>query len=395
MEYTICEYLGEKFNTFTFEDLVNHFLTEFGVRVKKYENKYLFKYDQILADFSKEITHQCRGVILYYIDGKWSYHSKPFTKFFNLSQGMHPWFDETILKRDLPNIRLYEKKDGSCIQVASDLEHGNVARASTLGSIQTESVFDDPLTFSDLFWKLAPKNIKFIKGETYLFEMCAQSNQVVTVYDTEHVSLLAIRRANDEFYTKEECDKFAEENGISRPAYIDRIFTSKEEIETFVEDESKNEDKYGKIPEGFVAYMGRPIFKCKNEKYHQYHLINTGDRRYVRKNLVEAFFAGNIDDIYGNLTQDNKDFVDRLRSEVLRLEEFFKVIFFALEGINDRKAYALKVMGMSKINKDVAMFRGILFEYLGKIMAGEYVSFVEAVSNKKSNYTTIDHFRFL
>lgn len=394
MEYSIADYLEQNFKSFSFENLVEHFLTEFGVRVKKYENKYLFKYDQILADFSKDITHQCRGVILYYLNGEWTYHSKPFIKFFNLSQGMHPWFDEEVLKRDLPNIRLFEKKDGSCIQVAYDLEHSEF-RASTLGSIQTENVFDDPYTFSDLFWKLAPKDIKFVKGETYMFEMCAQANQVVTVYEKEHVALLAIRNVDGYFYSREKVDLFAKDNGISRPVFIDRVFTSKEDIETFVEEESKNEDKYGKIPEGFVAYLEQPIFKCKNEKYHQYHLINTGNRRYVRKNLVEAFFAGNIDDIYGNLTSDNMEFVDRLRNEVLRLEEFFKVIFFALEGIHDRKTYALKVMGFSKISEDVALFRGILFEYLSDIMEGKPISFVDAISNKKSNYTSIDHWRFL
>ena len=396
MIFTIHEYLTEKFSgEFVFEDLVQHFLTEFGVRVKKFENKYLFKYDTILADFSKDITHQCRGVILYYMNGVWSYHSKPFIKFFNLSEGKHKWFDEKVLESDLKYIRLLEKKDGSCIQVAFDRELGDF-RASTLGSIQTESCFDEPYTFSDLFWKLIDPKFKFIVGNTYIFELCAQANQVVTTYSTEHVTLLAIRLPDEFFMSRGDLIRYVETTNVQLPIQIEKIFTSKKEIEEFVEAESKNEDVYGKIPEGFVAYHlsnYSPIFKCKNEKYHQYHLINTGDRRFVRKNLVKAFFSGNIDDIYGELNNDNKDFVDRLRNEVLRLEESFKAIFFMFSGITDRKTYALKVQGLAKINKDVAMVQGIFFENYSAISSGTPISFLDAITGKKSNYTENDHWR--
>ena len=136
--------------------LDEYFLDKFGVRVKKFQNKYVFKYDMIFAKCTEERTSECRGTILYFRDGIWSVHSRPFNKFFNLSEGHCKYFDNDFCNKNIEHVRLVEKKDGTCIQVAYDYECG-MFRASTLGSIETTNFSDDPKTFSELFWETIQK----------------------------------------------------------------------------------------------------------------------------------------------------------------------------------------------------------------------------------------------
>lgn len=329
----LLAYLVEKFPKFDYQEVKDHFLTEFGVDVKKYENKYMFKYDTILADYSKDITHECRGSIIYYDKGNYRVYSRPFDKFFNREEGKHEWCKDSYIEENLHKIRLMEKKDGSCIQVYYDFEN-EMFRASTLGSIQTESVFDEPYTFSDLFWRLFNNAFQLNPAVTFLFEMWSKSNQVVTNYDSEHLTLLAVRHMDGRYVPKKDIDLLVKDTHIRLPVFVDRVFKNAEEIKNFVESESTNEDVYGSVPEGFVAYdieLNKPVFKEKNLKYCQYHRINLGDRRFVTKNMAAALFEGNIDDMYGDLTDVNKEFIDRLRLEIIKeqsiINEFSKTLF--------------------------------------------------------------------
>lgn len=363
--FTIREYLNKNFLC---EDGVeNHFYEKFGVNVSKFENFYLFKYDQILANWNEKIVSECRGIILQKTD-VWNYVSIPFQKFFNLQEGRCEFFDDKKFETNVKNIKLFEKLDGSCIQLWFD---GNDWRASTLGSIQTASVGDFDFSFSDLFWKIFnnsgfdKKNL--VVGYTYIFELWSKYNQVVTQYEEEMIVLLGVR--NLETFEinglKEEQIKEMFPN-IRRPICLDISFRTKEELYQIVEKLSEDEERFGKIPEGFVGYFSeRPAFKVKNQRYCQAHKILTGDRQYVLKNIVASVFCGNVDDIYGDLTDELKQFVDRLKVDILRRIEKVQNVseqLYSFEGKNDAKEYALKLNSFVDNDSELLMFRAFMFE---------------------------------
>lgn len=381
----LLQLLNKDFRNSSFDELKESFIKTYGVAVKQFENKYIFKYDTILANYNRSITHECRGVILYFIDGEWSYHSRVFDKFFNLDEGKHQWSSESYLEKHLPHIRLMEKKDGSCIQVSYDREHDNFL-ASTLGSIQTESVFDEPYTFSDLFWKLFNNAFNFKKDRTYIFEMWSRANQVVTDYGIEHLTLTAIRMLDGSYVPMKDLENIIKDTNIRRPFFIDKVFSSRDELISFVESESKNEEKYGKNPEGFVGYdilSMTPVFKLKNEKYCQYHRINSGDKRYITKNLAIALFEGNIDDIFPDLTDTNKEYVERVKEYLINLQETIDKIVPVLSNLHDKKAYALEVN--AQITKyGIVKYSAFFFDMFGHItVMKEKPSILNWFKNKK------------
>lgn len=377
LEFTIREYLQDNFSSFTLEELKEHFLTKFGVRVNKFQNKYIFKYDTILANYQEPITFECRGVILYFIEGIWSYHSVPFRKFFNIQEGKCELFNKDYFDKVKKNIRLVEKKDGSCIQLAFDIET-NEWRASTLGSIETlgfNSDFD--YTFSQLFWELYDNKIPLVNGNTYIFELCSKMNQIVTGYEKDHLTLLAVRKPDFSMYSRSELEEIIKDSSVSLPKFIDKIFDSLDEIVSFTEEESKKEG-YGEIPEGFVLYdlsIGHPVGKSKNEKYIQWHSCNTGDVRFVKKVLIQAYFQGNIDDIYDKLTDYNKAYIDRLRGHMINLEKESRDVLSNVSISLDRKAFAIE---LKKRNEQVVKdYFGFFFEFYKKSLEGTTINLID------------------
>lgn len=391
----LLSYLCEHFPVFDFETIKKHFLSEFGVDVKKYENKYLFKYDTILADFSKEVTHECRGTIIYYDKGNYRYYSRPFDKFFNLHEGKHSWNNDKYLESNAHNIRLVEKKDGSCIQVYYDYENEQY-RASTLGSIQTESVFDEPYTFSDLFWKIFDGAFELHRPCTYLFELWTKSNQVVTNYDEDHLTLLSVRNVDGRYSNRDLLEKTVHGTKIRLPIFIDRVFKNISEINEFVENQSNLEHIYGEVPEGFVAYdiqSHKPAFKVKNLRYVQYHRINTGDCRYVTKNMASALFEGNIDDMYSQLSDSNKEYVDRLRKVILEEQVIINEYSEKLSKCTSKKEMAL--MMRDSIPKTIENYSGMFFMNYDNIVLGENPSLVEWMRQDKRYNKYMDKWKIV
>jgi len=354
--FTLREYLNQ--NYLNDDSVVADFHSKFGVNVSKFENYFLFKYDQILANWNDPIVKECRGTILQKNE-TWEYVSIPFSKFFNLQEGRCEIFSFVELK-------LVEKIDGSCIQVWFD---GNNWRASTLGSIQTANVFDWQFTFSELFWKIfnnsGLKKEMLIPGYTYIFELWSKYNQVVTRYSEEKIVLLAIRN-NKTFsltdFSNEQIQKMF--GFVHRPIFLENKVGSKEELISLVEELAKDEVRFGKIPEGFVGYVsGRPVCKIKNEKYCQTHRILTGDKAFVLKNVVASVFCGNVDDIYGDLTDELKEFVDRLKEKIRQIIDQLNGVsyqLFLMDNKFNAKEYALKVQELT--NNELLMFRGFLFD---------------------------------
>lgn len=383
--FKIREYLDANFSRFSKEDLVSHFMLKFGVNVSNEEDLYLFKYNQISANWNEEITYECRGLILRHTDAGWKYVSIPFYKFFNLSEGKCPWFNIEKFAIIKDKLVFAEKIDGSCIQVWYD-DVKNIWRASTLGSISTANVFDHPFTFSELFWKLYNKKgndlSTFKVGYTYIFELWTMYNQVVSQYSEDSLVLLGVRNIEtfslDDFTVENAAREFS---NIKAPQmYVVEHIKTQLDVENWVEEMSLREDLFGRIPEGFVGWIGGvPCFKQKNKKYNQYHRIITGDKIYVLKNIISAVFCGNVDDIYGDLNKELQEFVDRLKLEISRVQNEVLVNLSAFKGLDleDKKGFALKVQELTKSNKDLADVTPFFFQNRDKILKNEVVDISE------------------
>lgn len=175
------------------DELVSHFATEFGVKVKIENDLFLFKYDQLGAKWDKPLVRECRGVILRKMtDGSFKVVSRPFDKFFNLHEGHCSVNDET----DLTGYSLVQKADGTNIRWFWD-EVRNEWRCSTLGTISAQACGDSSWTFEELFKRTITDFDLFVselnKEYTHLFELCTVENRIVTKYPEDTIFYLISR----------------------------------------------------------------------------------------------------------------------------------------------------------------------------------------------------------
>lgn len=378
--FTIREYLNAHCNVMSVDDIVLHFIEKFGVHVSNENDLFLFKYNQISANWNEAITYECRGVILRRIIDKWEYVSIPFKKFFNIGEGKCAFSNEDYFKAHVNELSYVEKVDGSCIQVWYDDVSGNW-RASTLGSISTASVFDHPFTFSDLFWKVfGADRSRLIKGNTYIFELWTKYNQVVTEYNADMVVLLGIRNNTNFSLNDIDINVESEKLSVKTPYRFSQVINTHAELQEWIEEISLREDLFGRTPEGVVGIFNNiPVFKGKNIKYCQYHKLITGDKTYVLKNIIATVFHGNIDDIYPDINEELKSFVDRLVVEInrIRADVLKSIKEFSDIGIHDRKAFALRLKNLASLYESCGTYSAFYFDKRELILRGEYVDIVE------------------
>lgn len=356
------EYLNETFPGPFSDEFLKTYFKNLGVDVSISGDKFLFKYDQIAADWYNPLTKYCRGSIFRYTYGiGWEYLSRPWQKFFNRHEGFSGYSKDSDFSKVPEGSYLLEKLDGSCCQIYFV---DGFWKCSTLGSIDTAQVGDFSFTFSELFWRLFGTDTSMlVPGNTYLFELCSVYNQIVTAYEKDHVVFLGAFSNDSGKALKEHSEEISKE--WIKPKKIPFNFNSWKDLEEFVEAESKNQI-YGKNPEGFVAYIdGYPAFKLKNSKYLELHGVFTGDRMFVRKNLVNLFFKGNLDDVENDLPDVSKKFVEHLKE---KYRDVWKEVCSAKEFLepfkSDRKEYALKLREVTKSSKVLPMFQGYFFECL-------------------------------
>lgn len=364
-------------------DIVTHFREKFGVTVKRENNLFLFKYDQLEAKFSYPLVQECRGHILAY-DGDWKFISRPQNKFFNQHEGYCPIFYEATFKSLINQLAFVEKIDGSCIQVFYD-PYQSVWRATTLGTITAFTVGEYDVTFSELFWKTFGIDAKtfsqFADPQfTYVFELACLENRVVTQYPKNMVVLLAIRHVeNGEYSDRNTCENlmvslYEKANVNMEHARMPHVkfmyelsITNLDEAKRWIENESNDTSKYGNYAEGFVVYNGSyPIAKMKNLRYLQLHSVGGGDVKHSMNAAVDAFFTDTIDDIYDVLPEPTKVFVEALRAKVITESNVvLKAINakFAGKTFENQKDYALCVF--ASVDKK---YSGFFFNYKEKIV---------------------------
>lgn len=336
------------------DKLNDDFQNKFGVNVKQEGDLYLFKYGLITAKWD-EITKECRGAILKLTSNGWKFMSRPFDKFFNQHEGHCPIFNPKAFAEALPSAALVEKADGTCIQLWHDDERW---RVSTLGTITTLNVFDNDITFEQLFLDTVFRVFwdELDKEFTYLFELCCDMNRIVTQYKTDHVVYLGAREKDSGWYLSDHELDYEINDGAFREANIRRpqfVFPhelgvrSLDEVKAFIEEMSATE-KYGKYSEGFVVYdleNLHPIAKMKNAKYMSLHHVGGGDIAHSKNQIIDAIFLGYIDDIYDALSDRLKKFSDDVKEKALSIRSNALQTFDKMKEIDfpTRKAYAVFV----------------------------------------------------
>jgi hypothetical protein len=176
--------------------LVKHGLEKtvkaFSLKTREYENKILFKYDQLVSPALMALPEMqdCRGIILE--KGTWKVMSLAFRKFFNSEEG-------NAAKIDWNTAHVLEKLDGTMIQVYWDW-HLNKWFAGTTGTAEGEGEVNNKngTTFNDLFWDTV--NNKYTFNEcllnqnfVYVFELTTPYNIVVKPHGESSATLLAVR----------------------------------------------------------------------------------------------------------------------------------------------------------------------------------------------------------
>lgn len=181
-ELAVVKYIKENGLDKTVED--------FKLKLKNYDDKILLKYDQIASTMGFDEVQDSRGLILE--KGTWKVMSLAFRKFFNSAEG-------NAHKIDWPTANIFEKCDGSLIQLYWDWNKGKWF-AGTSGMAEGEGeVNDKPNTsFNDLFWSTIKiyddfdvKNLN--KDYVYIFELMTPYNIVVCPHGVSKVALLGIR----------------------------------------------------------------------------------------------------------------------------------------------------------------------------------------------------------
>lgn len=330
---------------------IDYLKNELGIKIKEYnETTYpdgsvciarnVFNYDQIESPKSHPYVMQSRGLIL---DGDFNIMCLPFDRFFN--------FGEVVDHSDIIDwgvAQCFEKVDGSLIKIYWD---GRQYCIATRGTAFAESPVNGwEITFKDLVLKaLNMTNEQFqIKchfnlafDKTYLCEITALENRVVTRYDGYTLWHLATRDNNTGEYV--ESDAIVNIGGKKPNVYG---FTNSNDC--------LNSAAYlPDLQEGYVIYQhGQPICKIKSPAYVACHHIKSEGLNPKR---IAELVLSNEQDEYLKYFHEDEEYIQPYIHGLSSLMDNIVIEKVNVEDIYDQKEFAMRV-------KDFA-FSAVLFQW--------------------------------
>lgn len=322
-------------------------LTEtFGIKVKEYHGPYkpslyVLNYDQINSPKTDPVVQECRGLIL---DKELNIICRPFDRFFNYGEAGTDTYDFT-------GYTFHPKLDGSLIKV---YHWYGMWRIATRGTAFAESpVGDHGIAFEQLALKafgcasLVEFNDKLLNelqfnvGMTYLFELTAPENRVVTPYTEASVTLLAVRENNTGKYFP---TKYIGSFGVFKHNKYEEGLTVSEVV--------KKADQLKNLEEGFVGYdkQGVPRIKVKSAAYVACHHIR-GEGLSVKR-CCELVLTGEEEEYLTYFPEDRPiiaPYSEALANLLRQMESVYKTH----KDIEDQKEFALTIKDYS--------FKSVLF----------------------------------
>ncbi len=315
-------------------------VNDFSLIYKETGNLFLLKYNQIHADWSKQINHECRGIIL----EKDTYNivCLSFFKFFNIGEGY-------VKPIDWDSAKYYEKLDGS---IMTAYFYNNKWNVCTSGTIDAGSSANNGITtFQDLFWRSVVDTYGSVEkftsqlfiGYFYMFELCTPENIVVTHHTEYKIYLLGVR---DKISLQEkEIESMANSKFFLKARTFD--LSSVDDMLAQFENMTWQEEGFVVCDKNFNRG------KCKNPKYVAVHHTATGVSPYSIVNVIKT----NEMDEFLAYFPSRKEEVDNLSTKWKAEEAKLTSLYNNVKDIEDKKDFALAVLDGS-ISK---RYTGLMF----------------------------------
>jgi len=272
----------------TLSDLTN----EFGIHTNQYKTLVALNYDMIDSPKSHPIVLDCRGLILEI--GSWKVISYPFRRFFNINE-----VPELTGDFDYSTAVGLQKLDGTLIEL---FNYNDEWLMSTRMIIQNDikilftdftflSLFHETVKHYQLLWQFLDKSY------TYVFELTAPENRVVTIYDKRELHLLTVRNQFLKEVPLEELQEWSRKIGVPIPIIVD--IGNKQSII----DLAKN---LATLEEGFVAVNYNQLendglsfkrIKIKNPSYVA--IAHIKDRACSTRALLGLIYDNQQDEFVG------------------------------------------------------------------------------------------------
>lgn len=319
--------------------------TELAISVKKYdEGLIVLNYNQIESPKAHPVVMECRGLI---IDKEFNIVSRSFDRFFNL--GEQPDTQEHL---NWGKAVCHEKVDGSLIKIYN---WNGVWYASTRGTAFAESgVNGFPITFKELVLKALDCNEGQFQARcemfldpdtTYIGEVTAMENRVVTRYEGYNLWFLAARKnQTGEFVGK----------GLANGVGIKDIKSFKfDSVADCIETAKNLKD----LNEGYVVYQDDiPVCKVKSPAYVAVHHIR-GEGTLNPKRIAQLVLMNEQDEYLKYFPEDKGHFNPYLIGLAGILCDL-EIFWGQCKDIEGQKEFALKV-------KDT-LYSAVLFQARAK-----------------------------
>lgn len=305
--------------------------TDFGIKIKEYDDLIILNYDQIDSPKTNEIVKECRSLILY---KDYTVASRKFDRFFNYGEN-----NTTI---DFLNCEFYTKEDGSLIGIYYNrvMENWEIStKSSAFGEVEHKS----GITFRELVLHVLQQTEKQFQQYcswsldtryTYIFELVGPLNRHVTRYERDMLVHIGTR----ENLTGKYDDSIRVYHvSICRPIeYTVTSLTHLQKIISILD----SDDKYN---EGLVAYnpFTQERVKIKSTKYLKAFALHMNGNPSVN-NIIDIILANEQDEILTYFPEYILYFdpwVEVYKSFMNRLE----YVWSRVKDISDKKEFALEV----------------------------------------------------
>lgn len=232
------------------------------------------------SSFTNPYLRECRGIKFDSKTGR--IIARPLHKFHNLNE-CEGYMDADI-DLNSPNF-VMEKLDGSMVHTANSslglylMTKGGITDVSMMAD---KFLMKNQLRYSRFFDSLGWDDY------TYIFEYTGPENQIVTKYEEENLTLIAIRHTvNGTYVFYDEMEKLANYYGIPIAKIYDPVLDKEK-----VKNDKENEGVVVRFDTGFM-------FKVKADAYLAKH--RTIDTCYRHHHFMNAWANGLVDDMMPTL----------------------------------------------------------------------------------------------
>lgn len=316
------------------EDILKY--PPYNIAVRRDGDYVLFKYDQVMSDFSLSICREARGSIFRFTDSdKWRCVCFAFEKFFNYSEAYAD--TENI---DWQNCHVLQKVDGSLCKIWCDLGQWHV---STNGAIDAwKADFKDGVTYGDLIVSACGGNITNLTTDLdptycYYFELTGPNRIVINYGDTPQLWFLGRRSMinyREDYvvpnFTKVDVllpHRFVGLRALNMCVNLTEFMTADEEGYVVV-----SQDKNGKMHR----------IKIKGKEYLRLHAIR-GNGALTANRVITMWQQSKLDDYQAVFPENNK-YIEDVFSAVKKLAARLDKDYVDLvSGGGTRKQLAIKV----------------------------------------------------